>query len=698
MSLVLALWVCASPLACSTRSSRQSAPSNGDLGSLPARLVIEGVRLRSMTGADTSAPRTVIVEGERIAQIVDADAAEWRASDQVIDGSGQFLIPGLADMHSHAVTPEDIARYVAHGVTTLRIMQGFATHLAMRDSVAAGRSIGPALVVASPMMDGDPPAYPELIPVHDAAEARERVKGYHGSGYDQIKLYHNLSADAFLAAIEQAHALGMKAVGHAPIALSGRQAYEAGYDSCEHLSGMLRDLQKQPVELARDTSSTEWALRMAANADPAGARALAGVAEQHGTWLVPTLRMHRVLEASPEQWQSWSEEAKVGQISNAIKQRWTAETEARADMDPKWYADGDRAWSTLLAIVREIHSAGAELLVGTDFGMPYLYAGEAVHEELRAFVEAGFEPREALAAATAKPAQFLDQSGQFGTIQVGARADLVLLHADPFASLDALDEISGVAVRGHWLDREALDRVLETGTLPQPDNDLGQREACSVKASGGVATIEDFDDGDPYIAGDSRRGMWFDFDDGSGGEQAPTGSAWQLTDGGVNSQGLALRVTGGGFTSWGSGLGVNLAWNETENRACAYDASVWDGLSFWAKGNVDGFAVGLAELDVTPVEQGGRCTSMCYGTHRVEVDLDDCWRRYAFSFSEFDPVDWSPENGPLNASELTALQFYVYTGAAPNNRYEYWVDQIEFYAGEKPAGAANCNGGAGGAP
>ncbi len=650
-----------------------------------------------MTGSDPAEPRTVIVEGERVVAVVDPRTFKRRADDQVIDAAGQYLIPGLADMHSHAASPEDMARYVAYGVTTLRIMHGFSTDLSMRDAVAAGERLGPTLIVASPMLDGDPPAYPELFPVRDAAEARARVISYQKSGFDQIKLYHNLSADAFLAAVDQAHALGMKAVGHTPVALSARQAYEADYDSCEHLSGMLQDLQREPPALTQDVSSTEWSLRMGSGADAAGAGALARIAKEHGTWLVPTLRMHRVLQAPPDQWELWSAEPKLSQISNVVRERWTAEIEARAALDPKWYDKRDQAWSTLLAIVREIHEAGAELLVGTDFGMPYLYAGEAVHEELGTFVEAGFEPHEALAAATAKPAQFLDQSGKFGTIEVGARADLVLLGADPFESLDALRKISGVSVRGHWLDRAALDQVIETGDLPQPAREPAE-PACTVEASGDVASIEDFDDGDAFISGDGRRGMWFDFDDGSGGQQTPTASAWRLTQDGPGDEGLALHVQGGGFTSWGSGFGVNFAWDEAENRACAYDATAWDGISFWAKGNVGGFAVGVAELDVTPVEQGGRCTSRCYGTHQVEVDLDDCWRQYAFSFSELEPVSWSPEDGPVNAAELTALQFYAYTGTAPNNHHEYWLDQIEFYEGERPAGAASCLAGAGGAP
>src|SRR5690606_33038026 len=214
---------------------------------------------------------------------------------------------------------------------------------------------------------------------------------------------------------------------------------------------------------------------------------------------------------------------------------------------------------------------------------------------------------------------------------------------------------------------------------------------CTRTAAGKIALIEDFDDGDRFITGDGRSGMWFDFDDGSGGHH----EAWSTVLGGMTESGNTLQVRGGGFTIWGSGVGVSFAWDTTGNRACAYDASSWEGISFWAKGNVAGLAVALPELDVVPVEQGGRCKENCNGSHQARVELGECWRQYAFRFDELEPPSWSPERGPLNPAELTGVQFIVYTDMAPDNQFDYWLDQIEFFRGERPQGTRACEADAG---
>lgn len=685
--------MCAHPFACS-RGTPQASGANQT-----PRLVIHNATVRSMTNRDEQAPQTVFIEGGRITRIVAAADSRISPTDRVIDATGQFLMPGLADMHSHAETPQELARYLAHGVTLLRIMAGFDIHLETRDAVAAGARIGPTLIVASPIIDGDPPARPELVPVRDAEQAKQRVRNYQRAGFDQIKLYHNLSSEAFFAAIKEARVLGLKAVGHVPIAVGAEDAFRAGYASSEHFAGMLQAIQREPLRLPERASSTEWSLRSAVGADPARVAPVAELARERGVWLVPTLEMHRVLQATPEQWDDWATDPRALQISPLARSVWQREAEGRQTIDVDLYRQSDAAWQTLLRAVRAAHEAGARLLVGTDYGMPHLYAGDAVHREIARFVDAGLSNVEALKAATAAPAEFLNASGEFGSVVVGARADLVLLGADPFEDVAALDEISSVVVRGHWFDREALDEIMQTGTLPgQPQ--LPPTTPCSRQATNGQSTIENFDDGDPFITGDGRNGMWFTFDDGSGGQQIPTSPDWSLTRGGPSDDGWMLHARGGGFSIWGSGVGVSFAWDTTADRACAYDATPWDGISFWAKGNVSGFAIGLPELDVVPVERGGRCEAGCDGSHQALVDLAECWQQYAFTFAEFEPASWSPEVGSVNAAELTGVQFLVSPNSSPDNRFEYWLDDIEFFRGDKPQGRIACDGaaGAGGSP
>jgi imidazolonepropionase-like amidohydrolase len=91
--------------------------------------------------------------------------------------------------------------------------------------------------------------------------------------------------------------------------------------------------------------------------------------------------------------------------------------------------------------------------------------GASLLAELRLLVKAGLTPYQALRAATVNPARFLERtvrrSQQPGALAVGNRADLLLLEADPLRDIGALERRAGVMVRGRWLSREWLDRMVE---------------------------------------------------------------------------------------------------------------------------------------------------------------------------------------------------------------------------------------------
>ncbi len=653
------------------------------------RIVIDDVTVISMSETDSSRPQTVVIDKGRIVEMGNVGEVSLFPADKVVDGTGRFLIPAFADMHAHPSDGEEMIRYLAHGVTTIRIMNGYQNLLQMRDEYESGKRIGPRLIVASPIIDGEPPAYDNLVGVKDAKEARARVVAYIDAGYDQIKLYHNLTADAFLAAVDEAHLHGVKAVGHMPYQILTEEGFFAGYDSCEHLGGILAAIQPSDWGIRSDSALTEYLVVYGSNADVSGVAKVAAVARDNNVWLVPTMEvLYRMIE-TPEQWEAWEADPKIEYVSDVTKSWWEVFSSPKASIDPELYSQAPTARENFKTIVREAYEAGAKLMVGTDYGTPYIFPGECVHNELAHFVEAGLTPEQALAAATSLPARFLEKEGEFGTIEVGALADLVLLEADPRQDIEAVRRISGVAARGRFFDRDALDEMLETGSVPGEETVASGAPGCSETAKGDEAVIEDFDDGDPFISGDNRQGQWYDIDDGSGGTQHPLLSEWKTEAGGMGNGGGALHRYGGGYTVWGSGVGVSFAWEN--GRACAYDASVWDGVSFWAKGNVEGFVVGINELDVIPKEEGGRCELNCYGGHLATMDLDACWRRYAVRFDELEPAVWGSERGPINPEELVSISFYVYSGAAPDNRFDFWLDEIAFFKGDKPLEEEICN-------
>jgi len=111
--------------------------------------------------------------------------------------------------------------------------------------------------------------------------------------------------------------------------------------------------------------------------------------------------------------------------------------------------------------VRALHEGGAKILLGTDTPNQYIVPGFSAHEELRNLVDVGFTPYEAIRAGTRDAAEFLKAEGQWGTVAVGLRADLILLDANPLDDVANVRRRVGVMVRGRWLPEEELKASLE---------------------------------------------------------------------------------------------------------------------------------------------------------------------------------------------------------------------------------------------
>ena len=116
-------------------------------------------------------------------------------------------------------------------------------------------------------------------------------------------------------------------------------------------------------------------------------------------------------------------------------------------------------------LVKAIADSGGKIMAGSDTPEWFLGYGFTLHRELENLVAAGLTPREALAAATRNPAEFLHALSEWGTIEAGKRADLVLLSANPLVDIRNTKRIEAVSVGGRWLERPALDRMVRRATI-----------------------------------------------------------------------------------------------------------------------------------------------------------------------------------------------------------------------------------------
>jgi hypothetical protein len=109
-----------------------------------------------------------------------------------------------------------------------------------------------------------------------------------------------------------------------------------------------------------------------------------------------------------------------------------------------------------------LHRNGVPIMAGTDaMGLPLVTPGSSLHRELQLLAASGLSPYEVIRSATVVPAAFLSKIGEFGTIAVGQRADILLVGGNPLENLEALKRPMGVMVRGNWLPREKLNELLK---------------------------------------------------------------------------------------------------------------------------------------------------------------------------------------------------------------------------------------------
>jgi imidazolonepropionase-like amidohydrolase len=367
-------------------------------------------------------------------------------------------MPGLVDMHVHTWMESDQVLFLANGVTTVRNMFGSPLHLRWRDEIERGERLGPTIVTAGPIVDGDPPVWPGSRVVTTPDEARAAVREQAEAGYDFVKAYARLPAEAYDALLAAAAETGLPVDGHVPDAVGVERVLASDQRTLEHLLGYGLVLAVEGTEgdlLARELAA--WSAL-----DEERVERWARRTQEAGTWNCPTLVVLAKWLPDDEIPREL-ERPCMRYVPPMLRGMWFGML-SRVPADRRAVArQGDAGRKRF---VRALDAAGARIVVGTDAGNPYVLAGFSLHEELAALVDAGLAPERVLRAATRDAAECLGQLDEVGTVAPGRRADLLLLEADPREDVGHAARPLGVVARGRWLPREELEGLLASA-FPQ---------------------------------------------------------------------------------------------------------------------------------------------------------------------------------------------------------------------------------------
>jgi imidazolonepropionase-like amidohydrolase len=430
------------------------------------------------------ADQTVVIEKDRVAAIGPSSSTEIPSGARVLDGSGKFLIPGLADMHVHltaAGEPDGSRKFmlpllVAHGITTVRDMGGYLESLEpLRKEIASGVRVGPQISTPGPYLDGAPPSFQPSLVVTNNAEANDDVRQLVRRGVDFVKVQSMLNRDAYFAIADAAKREHIPFAGHVPDRVTAMEAAGAGQRSIEHLTNILRAcaadepalMRQQFYVPSRKESAAQaharvvrWQQKMLAAYSDGQTAALLAKFRENEVWQTPTLILLQN-DAFPTLDNLSGRDSRTEFIPGKTLEVWkqgraqqmrfvAVESQLRAQL-----------FARSQAVVAQMQGSRVRLLAGTDSPAPYVFPGSSLHEELALLVEAGLTPMQALQAATRSAAEFLRSERGSGTIEAGKYADLVLLDADPLSDIHNTRKIRAVLVRGKLLDRAQLDLMLD---------------------------------------------------------------------------------------------------------------------------------------------------------------------------------------------------------------------------------------------
>ena len=419
-------------------------------------VVIENVTVIPMDSERIWERHTVVITDGRIADIGQSGEIEIPAEAHVVDAEGKFLIPGLSDMHTHIWGAEnDLLLYLANGVTTIRTMGSEpSVILDWRDEIRDGARIGPNIWAWWPAIEDtlSPFADSEWSEewssdggvrfVHTPEEAEALVAEAAALGVDGIKSHGITSSDVYLALLKAANEHGLPFDSHIPI-----DTLDCWDCFREYESPAIAHLE----ELIKLKRTTDEDLRQ-----------IAQDAADDGLWVTTTLYlMHSINEQGADL------EGALAATTESIYVHPNVFIEYGWALDTNWYTytGSESFWPDYLAnqntLLPMLSESGVRLMSGTDTALPYLVPGFSLHQELEVMVDVGLSPYDVLKSSTYNPALFLGELDEFGTIEEGKRADMVLLDANPLEDIANARQISGVMVRGRYFDRSDLDLMLD---------------------------------------------------------------------------------------------------------------------------------------------------------------------------------------------------------------------------------------------
>ncbi len=403
-------------------------------------LIINNVNIVQVNSNKVLKNRQLVIKSGLITAINKTNYPVKNVS-RVIDGNGAYVSPGLFDMHVHIYDRKYLMLNLAYGVTSVRNLNGKKMHLRWRQELKNEQWLGSNFYLSSPILAGKG-THALNQEILSPQAGRDQVNKAKANGYDLVKVYGYLTVDIFQAIVDQARIIDIPIAKHGPHPATGSSwQYLAGMQTLEHVE----DIFQGPLNYQFDYKKLQYIAQQLKATDVP---------------VVPTLETFNHLTQLSNGKQPFINSLSLDYLNPLYFDIESHFTVAR------WLQDNNQQSAFhlkkrqfLFDIVKVLNEHKVKLLVGSDAGTMYTLPGSATHNEMLLLTQAGLSNFEVLKAATINAAQALGVESQYGSVEVGKIADLVLSTQNPLMDIQTLRNPYAVVKKGLWLDKISLDQL-----------------------------------------------------------------------------------------------------------------------------------------------------------------------------------------------------------------------------------------------
>lgn len=417
-----------------------------------------------------------ITDGRIVAVTTDTLLLNYTAKHSV-DASGKYILPGFWDNHVHfrggdsliEANKRFLGLFIANGITTVRDAGGDLTTAVMqwKKAIENDGMIGPTIFTSGPKIDGPGATWAGSLEVENQEDINKALDSLQAIPTDFVKIYDSrVSGENYLNTIRAAEKRGLITSGHMPFTVTLQETLDAGIDAVEHLYYIMKgcsteeDVVTQQLQVNKIGFWDAMPILQSTYNDSVAKQTFEHL-KQKNVFVVPTLHIGHTLSYLDEV--DHSEDAYLKYMSPGIQKTYQGRIQRAQNASEKAVQDRKELDTFFKKLALTLNQNDVSLLAGSDSGAfnSYTYPGISIHKEMEAMVDAGISPLDALKASAYNGAKFLKKDSDYGSLQTGKLADIVILNQNPLENIQNTRDIFMVLKNGNSYSQEDLNKLLQ---------------------------------------------------------------------------------------------------------------------------------------------------------------------------------------------------------------------------------------------